>query len=109
MEFLIVLALAVLLVNGLGAYIWYRLNNVVYDIGGAESFMGEHSARLYTQYLFIQITSGKYSLAPRMETIGNPEADIVIRSVKASDEFGRIQVLAGYIRGLPINWIALFV
>jgi len=96
----------VVLVNGLGVYVWARLNALIHQTAAdTDSLVGDHVARIYTQYLYNQMMAGKFSATPRMVAIGNPERDRVVRAVKGSDEYERLKSLASYIKGLPINFV----
>jgi hypothetical protein len=91
-------------VNAYGAYLWNRLNTLVLNTSDElEISVGDNVARLYTQYLYKQIVSGRFSIGPNVLLIGNPESNKLVRNLKACKEFARLKELAGYIRGLPIN------
>lgn len=95
-------------VNAFAIYLWNRVNTLIHDASAEEGkLVGDHVARLYTQYLYNQLMAGKFSITPKLVTLGDPERDKVIRAAKASDEYSRIQALASYIRGLPINVVPL--
>ena len=95
-------------VNAFAMYLWNRVNTLIHETSAeAGSLVGDHVGRLYTQYLYNQLMAGKFSVGPKLVTLGNPERDKVIRAAKGSDEYARIQDLASYIRGLPINIVPL--
>jgi hypothetical protein len=96
-------------INVFAMYLWNRVNTLIHQTSAeAGRLVGDHVARLYTQYLYNQLlSSGKQSSGPKLIALGNPENDKVIRAAKASDEYTRIESLASYIRGLPVNIVLL--
>lgn len=103
-----VIFLVLLGVNAYGAWLWRRLNDLVLETAASEGkFVGDNVAKHYTNYLFVQITStNKFRVGPQTMTLGNPENERVVRAVKASDEYARIQEQATYVRGVPILVVA---
>lgn len=94
-------------VNAFGAWLWRRINDLVLELAEQEGkFVGDNVAKHYTNYLFVQITSGKFRTGPQMISLGNPENERVVRAVKGSDEFARIRSLAEYIRDVPVLFVA---
>lgn len=95
-------------INMFAMYLWNRVNTLVFETSAQErKLVGDQVARLYTQYLYNQLTTGKFSIGAKLVAIGNPERDKLIRAVKAADEYARIESLASWIRGLPINIVPL--
>jgi hypothetical protein len=95
--------LAFAIVNALSASIYAQVRNLVVDKSAEEnSLVGDRVTGLYAKYLFGQVMAGSF-FKPSLAVLGNPENDRIVRAVKRSDEYKRIQELASWIRNLPIN------
>ncbi len=104
----IMLLIAIGGINAYAMYLWNRVNTLIYEASANEGkLVGDHVARLYTHYLYNQLLSGKFFCGPKLVALGNPERNPVIRAAKDSDEYARIEQLASWIRGLPVNIVPL--
>lgn len=90
-------------VNLVSAYVYGQVRKLVMDKSSEEnSLVGDRVTGLYASYLFGQVMAGAF-FKPSLAVRGNPENDRIVRAVKRSDEYKRIQGLASWVRNLPIN------
>ncbi len=103
--FLVALAVAVVVVNGISLYLYNQVLNLVCEKAGeGERLVGDNVARQYAGYLFGQVMASKF-FTPNKVAIGNPENDRIVRSVKKSAQYTRIVEFASWVRNLPINFV----
>lgn len=88
--FLLFLLLAAFVgINGYSVYLFYRLKSLVLVAAEEEGEwgIGGEVSTMLAKYLFVQLVSNNYYRGSRMQVLGDPESNAVVRAVKASDEF----------------------
>ena len=101
----LLLLLAVALVNIVTLILWHSIYRLV---RATDPLIGDETGAVYARYIFGQLMEGGYLPSRRMESLGNPTKDQVIRSVKSSDGYAIVASIASAIKHVPLNFVLMF-
>lgn len=101
----LLLLLAVAAVNIISLVLWHSVYRMV---RAADPLIGDETGAIYARYLFGQLMEGGYLPSRRMESLGNPNKDQIIRSVKGSSGYTIVAGIASAIKHAPLNFVLMF-
>ena len=100
----LLLVLAVAVVNVATLLLWYLLLRLVRS---SDPLIGAETGATYTRYLFGKLLEGGVFPVSRMQSIGNPDRDQIIRKVKGSQGYAIIAGVVLRLKHAPLNFVPL--
>ncbi len=101
----VILAITVI-INIASAGLWIWLLCLVH---AADKILSSRTASIYATYLFQQMMQSRFFRAPRAVSLGNPDRDLVIRTVRHMRQFSIIEATASLLKELPVNIVPFLV
>lgn len=101
----LLLLAAVVVVNLVTLALWYLLYQLVLS---SDPLIGEETGATYTAYLFGQMMEGGISPTKRMKSLGSPDRDRLIRTVKGSQAYAVIAGIANRLKHIPLNFVLMY-